>query len=48
VSGSTDWRQFGFEFEVDGNHPVEFVCELRAVRGDAWFNAETLQVVRVE
>ena len=48
LTGNTDWRQFAFEFQVDGNKPVEFVCELRAREGDAWFDAETLQVERVE
>ena len=48
ISGNSDWRQFAFEFEVDGNNVVEFVCELRAGEGDAWFDAGTLQVVRLE
>ena len=48
LSASTGWRQFAFEFQVDGNRQVEFVCELRAPQGEAWFDAETLQVVRVE
>jgi spore coat protein CotH len=48
LSASTDWRQFAFEFQVDGNRQIEFVCELRAAEGEAWFDAESLQVVRVE
>jgi hypothetical protein len=48
LSGNTDWHQFAFEFQVDGHHQVEFVCELRAIEGDAWFDAESLQVVQVE
>ena len=48
LSGSTDWRPFAYEFQVGGNHEVEFVCELRAVEGEVWFDAEKLQVVRVD
>lgn len=48
LSGSTDWRQFTCEFQVEADHPIEFVCELRALGGEAWFDAETLHVARVE
>jgi spore coat protein CotH len=48
VSGSTDWRPFAYEFQVGGNKVVEFICELRAVEGEAWFDAEKLQVVRID
>jgi spore coat protein CotH len=47
ISGNTDWRSFAYEFQVGENREVEFVCELRALEGDAWFDAEKLQVVRV-
>ena len=48
LSGSTDWRQFDYEFQVESDREVEFVCELRAREGDAWFDAETLRVARME
>lgn len=48
LSGSADWKTFTYEFQVGEDHDIEFVCELRAVAGEAWFDAETLQVVRVE
>jgi hypothetical protein len=48
VSGNSDWKQFSYEFQVENNGEVEFVCELRADKGDAWFDADTLRVVRIE
>jgi len=48
VSGSTDWRPFAYEFQVGGEREVEFICELRALAGEAWFDADTLEVVRLE
>jgi spore coat protein H len=48
LSGSTDWRHFTYSFQVsDTGSEVEFVCELRAPRGEAWFDAATLQAVRL-
>ena len=48
LTGSTDWRPFAYEFQVGENHQIEFVCELRALEGEAWFDAEKLQVVRID
>jgi hypothetical protein len=34
---------------VDGTaSQVEFICELRARAGEAWFEKDSLQVVRLE
>jgi spore coat protein CotH len=48
VSGSTEWRPFAYEFQVGGTREIEFICELRANGGEAWFDAEKLQVMRVD
>ena len=48
LSGSTDWRPFSYELQVAGSREVEFICELRALAGEVWFDAEKLQVTRVE
>jgi hypothetical protein len=48
LSGSTDWRSFAYEFQIEENREVEFVCELRALEGEAWFDVEKLQIVPVE
>ncbi len=48
LSGTEDWRGFSYSFEApaDGSG-VELICELRTARGDAWFDANSLQVVRL-
>jgi spore coat protein H len=49
VSSSTEWRNFAYPFKVsEDGAEVEFVCELRAASGEAWFDAASLQVVRLK
>jgi hypothetical protein len=48
LRGSAEWRSFAYEFEVGGPSSVELVCELRALSGEAWFDADKLEVVPVE
>ena len=38
-------RAFAYEFQVGENREIEFICELRALQGEAWFDADKLQVV---
>jgi len=48
LSGTADWRSFVYQFKVpDGGTEVEFICELRSARGEAWFDRASLQAVRV-
>jgi len=48
LSGTQDWQKFGFPFQVpEGGSDVDVVCELRATRGEAWFDTSTLRVVRL-
>lgn len=47
LSGSTEWRSFACSFQVpEGGADVEFVCELRASEGEAWFDRASLRVIR--
>jgi spore coat protein H len=48
ISGTSVWRVFTYEFQIDEEKQVEFVCELRAVEGQAWFDTEKLRVLRAE
>ncbi len=48
LTGSTDWRPLACEFQVGESREIEFICELRALDGEAWFDAEKLAVVRVD
>lgn len=47
LSGDRDWTDFSYPFEVGGEcTEVELVCELNAARGEAWFDADSLKLVR--
>ena len=47
LSGETQALALEQPFEVkNGDVPVELTCELRAGRGEAWFDLESLKVVR--
>ncbi len=46
LSGTTDWREISFDFELEGTREVEFVLELRAEAGDVAFDAESLRIQR--
>lgn len=48
LTGTQDWQTFSFPFRVqEGGGATELVCELRASRGEAWFDVSSLSVVRV-
>jgi len=37
----------GFDFDVQQDQSeVELVCEIRAVRGDVWFDLKSLKLIR--
>jgi hypothetical protein len=45
LTGDSDWANLAFEFDVqDGMSEVELVCELRAAKGEAWFDASSLKL----
>lgn len=45
--GDKAWQTLPHEFAVlDGPTEVEFICELRATRGEAWFDLDSLSIVR--
>ena len=47
ISGDTDWILVGFDFDVQQDQSdVELVCELRALRGDVWFDLKSLKLIR--
>jgi spore coat protein H len=48
LSGTGDWRKFGYSFRVpEGGSEIELICELRAARGAAWFDTSSLHVLRL-
>jgi spore coat protein CotH len=48
LTGDVDWRPFACEFQIEDAREVELVCELRALKGEAWFDTDKLQLVPVE
>lgn len=47
VSGTTDWTDLGLDFVVqDGLGEVELACDLRAAKGEAWFESDSLRLLR--
>jgi spore coat protein H len=45
--GDNGWTPMSFEFEVnDTETEVELICELRATQGQAWFDEESLRLIR--
>jgi hypothetical protein len=50
LTSTQDWQTFSYPFRVsegDGSVEVTFICELRASRGEAWFDMSSLRVVRL-
>lgn len=46
LMGDSSWRVLAAEFEVSqATEEVEFICELRARAGEAWFELNSLKVV---
>jgi spore coat protein H len=48
VVGDTDWKMIEFDFEVlPPSDDVELVCHFSTVLGEVWFDASSLQLVRL-
>jgi hypothetical protein len=48
LTGSQDWQKCAYSFRVpEGGNEVELICEIRASRGEAWFDSSSLRVVRL-
>jgi hypothetical protein len=49
LSGDSPWTHLKVEFELSAPETdLELICELRASAGDAWFDAESLRLVRLK
>jgi len=49
LAGTSDWKDYKYPFEVsDEASEVELICELRATSGEAWFDAGSLKLVRMQ
>ena len=48
ASGDSPWQKLEYEFSVPSEtSEIELVCELRAAKGEAWFDPQSLQLVRL-
>ena len=47
--GDTTWQQLTYDFTItDARREVDLVCELRALKGEVWFDTESLHLVRLK
>jgi|APGre2960657468_1045069.scaffolds.fasta_scaffold01631_8 spore coat protein CotH len=47
MSGDTPWKMLAYEFDVPPpGDEIVLVCELRASKGDVWFDADSLRLVK--
>jgi hypothetical protein len=46
VTNAPDWKTMTYNFPVHGLADLEVVCEFRAMKGEAIFDAQSLRVVR--
>lgn len=44
LEGDRDWTQLAFDFEQPDDGPVELIAEVRANRGEAWFDLTSIRV----
>ena len=48
LTGDQPWTPLQAVFDISGpEREIELICELRATQGDAWFDPETLRLVRL-
>ncbi len=47
LTGNAAWQKIGFEFDGTGAE-ANLVAEVRAAKGEAWFQIESLQIVKVK
>jgi hypothetical protein len=47
ASGDNDWKDLQFDFPVSGQDEIVLIAELRATKGEAWFDAKSLKLVRL-
>lgn len=45
--GSVDWRELRYDFRVKETEEIELICDLRAQRGRAFFEASSLKLKRL-
>jgi hypothetical protein len=47
LKGNSQWQKIAYEFDATGNEVI-LVAELRAPKGEAWFQSESFQLVKLK
>jgi hypothetical protein len=47
IEGDSGWKQLAYEFDSAGGDTV-LVAELRAAKGEVWFDSGSMQIVKVK
>jgi spore coat protein H len=47
LKGSSQWQKVGYEFDAAGAEVI-LVAELRSAKGEAWFQADSMQLVKLK
>ena len=48
LEGTKSWTPLSYEFSIDSERQVELVAELRAIKGQLWFDAASLKLVQAK
>jgi len=46
LMGDSDWKTVAYDFSTPDVREVELICELAAFRGEAWFDIDSLKLIR--
>lgn len=47
IVGNTSWTRLSYEFDAASpDDEIELVCELRAEKGEVWFDADSIRLIR--
>jgi hypothetical protein len=46
LEGTADWTPMTFDFELGGDEETTVILELRATKGDVWFDLGSVKLVR--
>lgn len=46
LSGTTEWKTLGFDFNLGGETEVELIAEVRGQKGSGWFDTSAFRLRR--
>ena len=48
LEGSSDWKNLNYEFQLKYEEEVQLLCELRATKGEVWFDEKSFRLVKLK